>query len=130
MPYISHEKLIEDNKNDYYIALNKSQKSWKTKNENISPWLTFFLTILLEQTKRAITLLSGESIEHLLSEKQMEVWNYIQEHKKVTPRELQQQLKIPAPTILQILNKLLNMKKIERMGEGRSVRYNLKETIG
>lgn len=127
MPYVSHEKLVEDNKNDYYIALNKSQKSWKTKNENISPWLIFFLTILLEQTKRAIDLLSSESIEHLLSEKQLEVWDYIKENKKVTPRELQKKLKMPAPTVLQILNKFLDMKKIERLGEGRGVRYKLRE---
>lgn len=125
MPYVSHEKLVEDNKNDYYISLNKSQKTWKTKNEDISLWLIFFLTILLEQTKRAVNLLSSESIEHLLSEKQLTVWNYIQKHKKVTPRELQKQLKIPAPTILQILNKLLRIKKIERAGEGRAVRYTL-----
>ncbi|MFA6918136.1 MAG: Fic family protein [Candidatus Gracilibacteria bacterium] len=125
MPYISHEKLVEDNKNEYYISLNKSQKSWKTKNEDISPWLIFFLAILLEQTKRAINLLFSESIEHLLSEKQLEVWNYIQEYKTVTPRELQGKLKMPAPTVLQVLNKLLGMKKIKRMGEGRGVRYVL-----
>lgn len=128
MPYISHEKLVEDNKNDYYLALNKSQRSWKTKNEDISTWLIFFLTILLEQTKRAINLLGTESIEHLLSDKQLAVWNYIQTHKKVTPKELQHQLKIPTPTISQILNKLLKIKKIERSGEGRAVQYSLKET--
>lgn len=125
MPYISHEKLVEDNKNDYYLALNKSQKSWKTKKEDISKWLIFFLTILLEQTKRAINLLSSEAIEYLLSEKQLKVWNYIQKNKMVTPRELQTKLKMPTPTILQVLNKLLVMKKIKRLGEGRGVRYNL-----
>lgn len=125
MPYISHEKLVEDNKNNYYLSLNKSQKSWKTNHEDINQWLIFFLTILLEQTKRAINLLSSKSIEHLLSEKQLDVWNYIQEHKTVTPRELREQLKMPAPTVLQVLNKLLSMKKIERMGEGRGVRYKL-----
>ncbi len=125
VPYISHEKLVEDNKNDYYIALNKSQKSWKTKEENVSPWLMFFLTILLEQIKKATNLLSSESIEHLLSEKQLKVWNYIQENKTVTPRELQGKLKMPTPTVLQVLNKLLGMKKIKRLGEGRGVRYVL-----
>jgi predicted HTH transcriptional regulator len=62
-----------------------------------------------------------------LSEKQLEDWEYIQKHKKVTPRELQKKLKMPTPTILQILNKLLNMKKIERAGEGRAVRYELRK---
>lgn len=125
MPYVSHEKLIEDNKENYYLALNKSQKSWKTKQENVAPWLIFFLEILLEQTKRAINLLTSESIEHLLSEKQLEIWNYIQKNEIVTPRELQKNLGMAVPTVSQVLNKLLNMEKIERMGEGRAVRYRL-----
>lgn len=126
VPYVSHEKLIEDNKADYYIALNKSQKTWKKKNEDITPWLEFFLEIIFEQSKRAINLLSNESIEHLLSEKQMNVWQFIQERKTVTPREIREALKIPTPTVLQILNKLLDMRKIERLGEGRGVRYKIK----
>ena len=45
MPYISHEKLVEDNKPEYYLALRQSQKTFKTENETIIPWLDFFLTI-------------------------------------------------------------------------------------
>lgn len=127
IPYVSHEKLVEDNKEDYYLALNKAQKLWKIKRENISTWLMFFLTILLEQTKRATALLSSESIDHLLSEKQLKVWNYIQENKTATPRELQKKLRMPVPTVLQILNKLLTLKKIERAGQGRAVRYELRK---
>jgi Fic family protein len=125
IPYISHEKLIEDNKNEYYIALNKSQKTWKTDREDISPWLLFFLNILLKQTQMAIGLLSKESIENLLSEKQLAVWNYLNEHDIVTPKNLRDDLKIAGPTVVQILNKLLEMKKIERMGRGRATRYKI-----
>ena len=123
MPYVSHEKLIEDNKNEYYLALNKSQKTWKTDKEDISLWLLFFLQILFKQTQMAIALLSKESIEHLLSEKQLAVWNYLNEHNIVTPKELRDNLKIPGVTVAQTLNKLLGMKKIERLGVGRSTRY-------
>jgi len=125
MPYVSHEKLVEDNKNEYYIALNKSQKTWKTEHENISPWLLFFLNILLKQTQIAIGLLSKESIEHLLSEKQLAVWNYMNEHEIITPKNLRNDLKIVGPTVAQILNKLLEMKKIERIGKGRATRYKV-----
>jgi Fic family protein len=123
IPYISHEKLIEDNKNEYYLALNKSQRKWKTKTEDISPWLLFFLNILLKQTQLANDLLSKESIEKLLSEKQLAVWHYIIEHEIITPKELREHLKIAEPTVIQILNKLLEMKKIERLGKGRATRY-------
>ncbi|MBI5729071.1 MAG: Fic family protein [Candidatus Magasanikbacteria bacterium] len=125
MPYVSHEKLIEDNKNEYYLTLNKSQKTWKTNTEDISLWLLFFLTILLKQTQMAIGLLSKESIQNLLSEKQLAVWNYFNEHEIVTPKKLRDNLKIAVPTVAQILTKLLEMKKIERMGKGRATRYKV-----
>ncbi|PIP34471.1 cell filamentation protein Fic [Candidatus Falkowbacteria bacterium CG23_combo_of_CG06-09_8_20_14_all_41_10] len=123
IPYISHEKLIEDNKDEYYLALNKSQKTWKMDREDISPWLLFFLNILLKQTQLAIGLLSKKSIENLLSAKQLAVWDYFNECDIVTPKNLRDDLKIAVPTITQILNKLLEMNKIERMGEGRATRY-------
>lgn len=125
MPYVSHEKFIEDNKNEYYLALNKSQKTWKTNKEDISPWLLFFLNILLKQTQMAIGLLTKESIENLLSEKQLAVWNYFNKHDIVTPKNLRDDLKTAGPTVVQILNKLLEMKKIERIGEGRATRYKI-----
>ena len=125
MPYVSHEKLVEDNKQEYYLALNKTQKTWKTDKEDLSIWFLFFLKIFLEQTKLANKLIMEESMDVLLSEKQLLVWNYILEHKTTTPKKIREDLKIPSPTVLQVLNKLLAMKKIERMGAGRGVRYRL-----
>ena len=66
VPYISQEKLIEDNKTKYYIALRQSQTTFKTKRETIDPWSKFILNILLEQAKDAIGLLSNELVEKLL----------------------------------------------------------------
>lgn len=123
MPYVSHEKLVEDNKTDYYMALRKSQKTLKTDKENVAPWLDFFLTMILEQSKRAVTLLSKEAIEKLFSPKQIQVLEYFQNQDEVTPAELSKKLKIARPTIYQILTRLIQFKKIERIGLGRSTRY-------
>jgi Fic family protein len=125
VPYISHEKLIEDNKPDYYMSLRKSQKTFKKKEEDIIPWLDFFLTILLKQSEMAIQLLSKESIENILSVKQLAVWQYIQKVKEASPIEISNKVKIARPTINQALNKLLKLKKIERIGDGRATRYRI-----
>ena len=77
IPYVSHEKLVEDNKPDYYIALRRSQKTMGTKKENIADWLNFFLDMVLKQSQMAMDLLSKENIEKILSEKQIIVWQYI-----------------------------------------------------
>ena len=124
MQYISHEKLIEDNKPDYYLALRKSQKTFKDeKNGNILPWLSFSLSIILEQSKQAIDLLSKENIEKLLSPKQLLVWQYLQTVDEVTPGDIANNVKIARPTVNQALDKLLKLKKIERIGLGRTTRY-------
>lgn len=122
MPYVSHEKLIEDNKDRYYLALNKSQK---TKNHNITLWLGFFLEMILEQVKLAVKLGDKERIEIFLSPKQLQVWQFMQERSETTPKEIREKLNIATATVLQVLNKLTEMKKIERLGEGRATRYKV-----
>jgi len=123
MPYISHEKLIEDNKPDYYMALRRSQKTFKSGKEDIVPWLDFFLTIFLKQSEMAINLLSGENIERLLTQKQLAVWDYLQKVGRATPREISVKTKVAYPTVRQVIDKLMRLKKIERFGQGRSTSY-------
>lgn len=123
MPYVSHEKLIEDNKPDYYLALRTSQKTFKTKTEDITAWLDFFLKILLAQSQMAINLITEENIDVLLSPKQLAVWQYLQEVKQASPNEIAKNAHVARPTVNQVLNKLLSLKKIERMGEGSSTCY-------
>ena len=123
MPYISHEKLVEDNKPEYYIALRRSQKTIKKENEDVTPWLNFFLDIFLEQSKRAVELLSKENIEKLLSPKQLAVWRYLNTVAEATPAEISKFAKVARPTINQVVDKLLRLKKIERIGLGRTTRY-------
>ena len=127
MPYTSHEKIIEDNKPEYYLALRGSQKTFKTENETTAPWLDFFLDVILHQSKMALDLFSEENVEKLLSPRQLEVWQYMQDAIEATPRELSEKLGIPRPTINQVLNKLLDLKKIERLGLGRATRYRISQ---
>ena len=123
MPYVSHEKLIEDNKSEYYIALRKSQKTIKGKSEDISPWLDYFLGIVQHQSKMAIDLLNKQDIEKFLSPKQLLIWNYLQKVEEAGPQEISKKTKVARPTVNQVLEKLLKYKKIERIAMGSATRY-------
>ena len=123
MPYISHEKLVEDNKPEYYLALRQSQKTFKTDKESIISWLDFFFIIFLKQSEMAVELLSKENIEKLFSKKQLSVWQYLQEVEEASPGEIAKKAKVARPTVSQALDKLLRLKKVERIGLGRSTRY-------
>jgi len=123
VPYVSHEKIIEDNKADYYIALRKSQKTMRGRKPDISSWLEFFLTVIFKQANLAIQLLSKENIDKLLSPKQIVIWKYLQEVDEASTGEISKKTKVAQPTVKQVLNKLLVLKKIERVGLGRTTRY-------
>lgn len=75
--YVSHEQLIEHRKDEYYIALRKSQETFKTKQDNILPWINFFLSVVKEQAVKALSYLKEEKNEDSLSPKQYEVWKYL-----------------------------------------------------
>ena len=123
MPYVSHEKLVEDNKPDYYISLRRSQKTIGSKEESINTWLDFFLDIFLKQSQMAVELLSKENIEKILSEKQLIIWQYIEKTKETSTGDIIKNTNIARPTVKQALEALLKLKRIERIGLGRSSRY-------
>ena len=123
VPYVSHEKLIEDNKADYYMALRKSQKTLHKSKLNIVPWLDFFLSVVYKQSQLAVELLSKENIEKLLSPKQIAVWEYLQTVVEASPKDISRNAKVAQPTVAQALDKLIRLKKVERIGLGRSTRY-------
>jgi len=123
VPYVSHEKLIEDNKAEYYVVLRKSQKTFGTDVEDVSPWLEFFLNVSLVQAKEAMALISKESIEKLLSPKQLLVWQYLLTVQEATPGEISKATRVARPTVSQAIDTLLRLKKVERIGQGRTTRY-------
>jgi Fic family protein len=124
-PFVSHEKIIEENKADYYLALNKTQKNWKTKKENMSPWMTFFLDVIKKQSQLAINLLKEEPIEIFLSEKQQLVWEFALKSKVFARKDVIASTKLPPRTAEEAIKKLLKMKKLEQLGQGRATRYRV-----
>ena len=83
-----------------------------------------FLTIFLKQSQLAVKLLAKENVDKLLTPKQMAVWQYLQEiGGMATPMEIARKTKVAQPTVRQALDKLMRLKKIERVGQGRSTSY-------
>lgn len=124
---VSHEKIIELHKVDYYLALNKSQSSWKTEKEDITPWIVFFLSVVKTQAIEALEILESGNIENLLSQKQLEVWQWILQNQAnaFSRKDIVGALGFPERTVEAIVKKLLNMKRLIRLGEGKATRYKL-----
>ncbi|MEI8295538.1 MAG: Fic family protein [Alphaproteobacteria bacterium] len=124
---ISHERIIEDNKVDYYLALNKTQTTWKTEQEEISVWLLFFLKCIKTQSLQALKIISGDNIEYLLSDKQRVLWQWIitSGAAEFSRRDVVSALGFPERTVESIIKKLLDLKRLERLGQGKATRYKL-----
>ena len=125
---VSHERLIEESKAGYYLALNKAQRTWKTADENIAPWLLYIFDIFLGQARAARTILESDQFEYLLSAKQLALWKWAQglKDREFTRGDAIAALGFPARTIEQIIKKLLDMHKIGQYGQGRATRYRVR----
>ena len=124
---VSHEKLVEQNKADYYLALNKTQRTWKTKNEAIIEWLAFFLKIVYAQSELALELLLRDDRESLLSESQQSILDWIRARDDLyfSRKDALENFDMPARTVEAAVKRLLEYKFIERLGAGRATRYRL-----
>ena len=124
-PFVSHESLIEHKKIEYYIALGKTQQTWKTNHENVSGRLIFFLQVLKTQVQKAIDISQKEDIQPHLSKIQSKVREFISSKGECTRQEIVKKTWLALWTVRQVIEKLLIMKKIERLWSTRAVRYKI-----
>lgn len=126
--YMSLDEIIEETKAEYYLALRATQKNHKTDYEDITPWAEYFLGAIFEQVKRARALMESEQPEKLLSERQLQVYKFLKNGEELGIDKTYKLLKgkIPKTTIKQALSRLVTLKLLERIGQGRGTRYRVK----
>ncbi len=121
--YVSHEQIVERRKDEYYFALRTSQETLKTGHGTIAPWLNFFLAVVGEQATRALSYLEEEHVEDTLSPKQYDVWKYLSSVDEAAPGKIVNATGIALGTVRQALARLVILRKVKRMGQGRGTRY-------
>ncbi len=121
--YVSHEQIVERRKDEYYIALRKSQETFKTDHDTISPWLNFFLSVVREQATKALSYLQDEKVEDTLSPKQYEVWKYLSSVGEAAPGDIAKATGVITVTVSQALERLIELGLVKRVGRGRGTRY-------
>ncbi len=125
IPYVSLDEIIEERTTDYYLALRQTQKRHKTDDEDVTPWVEFFLDALLAQSTRAEKLLGEKHPEMLLSPKQIVVYELFADGSELSVREIHNRLhgSVAVPTIKKTLLRLVSHLLIMRLGQGRATRY-------
>ena len=123
MPYASLEEAILDRKAEYYLALRKSQASRSLLRPDMAPWFVAFLDALRIQVRGLRSLLERQPREDRYSENQRGVMALLDRHRDVTNRLVTGELGLPRETAKQVLNRLVALNAIERIGSGRATRY-------
>ena len=121
--YVSHEQIVERRKDEYYLALRKSQETFNTDHDTISPWLNFFLSVVREQATKALSYLEEQKVEDTLSPKQYEVWKYLTSVGEAAPGDIAKATGIVGVTVSQALERLIELGLVKRVGRGRGTRY-------
>ncbi len=121
--YVSHEQIVERRKDEYYLALRKSQETFNTDHDTIVPWLNFFLSVVKEQATKALSYLQEEKVEDTLSPKQYEVWKYLSSVGEAAPGDIAKATGVVGVTVSQALERLIELGLVKRVGRGRGTRY-------
>ena len=97
----------------------------ENKKEDITPWIIFFLTVVKTQAAQALEIIESGNIENLLSSKQLALWEWALQNQsnEFSRKDAVEALRFPERTVESIIKKLVNMKRLIRLGEGKATRY-------
>lgn len=122
--YSSHEKIVEETKTQYYVALRQTQSTLKSKPD-LNPWLLYFLRVLERQTRFLKDKLEPRK-PGTLTKREQEVFDLIRHHRSVTIGFLERESGMKRVTLKSILARLKENGLLIMEGERKSSRYRLK----
>lgn len=122
--YSSHEKIIEDNKEQYYIALRQTQATLKSKPD-LNPWFLYFLKVLDQQTSCLKDKITSKK-PGTLTKLEQTIYDLITRHQPVTIGFLERESGIKRVTVKSILFRLKSKELIRMEGERKGSQYRIK----
>ncbi|MCP5275139.1 MAG: Fic family protein [Burkholderiales bacterium] len=124
VPYSSLESVIEHNKESYYLALRQTQGTIRTDDPNWQPWLMFFMRALQQQKRRLAAKVEREkNALSALSDLAVKILDYVQDHGRVTTRDMVRETGASPNTLKAIFGSLVAKGFLVRHGGGRSTWY-------
>jgi Fic family protein len=126
VPYGSLESIVEQNKENYYLALRRTQGTLRKKTPNWVPWLLFFLQSLQKQKYKLETKVEREKImRSSMPELAIEILDIAADHGQIRVSDIIRITSAPRATIKKRLAELVLATHLKRGGKGRSTWYAL-----
>ncbi len=129
VPYASLESVIEDNKEQYYKALRRTQMTLANREPDWTPWVGFFLRCLKRQKDNLERRLEAEAPRQKGEDRSdlptlsLQILAELEKHGRRTISELVEGTGANRNTVKLRLRELVEGEHIERHGQGRSTWY-------
>lgn len=126
VPYASLESVIENSKDEYYLALRQTQGTIRDGHPNWHPWLLFFLRALEKQIKHLSVKVERERrMLFYLSNLSISIIDYARQHGRVTSKDMVREISASPNTLKSTFGALVGKNILNRHGGGRSTWYSL-----
>lgn len=123
VPYSSLERVIEENKDRYYLALRRAQSSLYTDNTRLADWLLFFLQSLKKQADTLARKLEREKDLLTIPKLSQDILEAARERGRVAVRDIQRITGASRNTIKVHLKELVLNRLLTREGKGKGTWY-------
>jgi Fic family protein len=125
VPYSSMESIVERNKDNYYRALRKTQKTLGTDAPDLEAWILFFLECMKKQKDILAKKLEREKAIIKLPRLSEDILVIAKEHGRITISDIESITKGNRNTIKVRLRELVVDGFLEKHGKGKSTWYTL-----
>ncbi len=125
VPYSSLESVIEQTKENYYIALRKTQGTIRSDEPDWQTWILYFLRTLQRQKQRLEKKIERERIIiDTLSELSLQILELAKEHGRVTTGQITSMTGANRNTIKKHLQALVSANHLASHGQGKGTWYS------
>ncbi|MDX2438886.1 MAG: Fic family protein [Acidobacteriota bacterium] len=123
VPYSSLERIIEESKDQYYLALRRAQATLDGDESQLIDWLTFFIRCLVQQKEVLERKIAKEKLMAPLAPLSNMLLSIVLEHGRVTVREAVALTGANRNTIKDHLKRLVDGGRLTRHGRGKGTWY-------
>jgi Fic family protein len=121
VPYSSLESIVEQNKEAYYLALRRTQTTWRDGSADWPAWLMFFLRSICQQITRLQQRLDASRPQ--LSPLARQLASLFETHETLTNAQATALTGANRSTLKAKFAELINARLIEAHGKGRGAYY-------
>jgi len=125
MPYSSLERVIEENREQYYRGLRSAQGTLDKDESRLMDWLRFFLLCLIEQKNSLADKVKREKLMSSLSVLDEQLLHFARQHGRMSLTAAMTLTKANRNTLKLHLKQLVQSGRLKLLGRGRSSWYEI-----